>query len=94
MIINPYESLKQKEIIKILIGDTVFGSIPCDDEVDEIFGFNIPKSVGVSMPNLTGREICDISTRFGFPIKHVGNQSSRLQYFENMLDALIKNGRC
>lgn len=93
MTINPYELLKQKEIIKILIGDTVFGSIPCDDEVDEIFGFNIPKSIGVSMPNLTGREICDISTRFNFPMKLV-EKKSRLQYFEEMLDALIQNGRC
>ena len=94
MTINPYELLKQKEIIKILIGDTLFGSIPCSDEVDEIFGFNIPKSVGVSMPNLTGREICDISTRFGFSMKYVGNQSSRRQYFEDMLDAIIQSGRC
>lgn len=75
MTINPYELLKQKEIIQILIGDTLFDSIPCE------------------MPNLTSREICDISTRFGFPMKLVKNKSRR-QYFEEMLNALIQSGRC
>ena len=92
MTTNPYELLKQKEIIKILIGDGSFGEIACDDGSTDCWG--VPNAVNVSLPNLTGREICDLSTRFGFPMSYEGNQYTRREYFEKMLDYLIQANRC
>lgn len=92
MTVNSYTLLKQKEIIQILDGDMTFGELPCGNtSINDVFGF--PSYVNISMPSLTANEICDISTRFGFPMKVVGNKSRR-QYFEDMLDNLIQSDRC
>lgn len=92
MTINSYKLLKQKEIIQILDGDATFGELPYKDtSINDIF--DLPPYVTISMPSLTANEICDISTRFGFPMKIIGNKSRR-QYFEDMLDNLIQSGRC
>lgn len=92
MTVNPYKLLKQKEIIQILDGDISFGELPYEDNsINDIFG--LTSYVTISMPNLTTNKICDISTRFGFPMKIVENKS-RWQYFEDMLDNLIQNDRC
>ena len=92
MATNPYELLNQKEIIKILIGDNSFGYIPCDDGSTDYWG--MPNGVTISLPHLTGSEICDLSTRFGFPMQHEGNTISRREYFETMLDRFIQANRC
>ena len=89
---NPYELLKQKAIIKILIGDELFGKIDCEDGSEDFWG--IPNSVNISLPYLTGSDICDLSTRFGFPMSYEGNQYTRREYFEKMLDRFIQANRC
>ena len=92
MATNPYELLKQKAIIKILIGDTTCGQIDCDDGSEDCWG--VPKSVNISLPDLTGSGICDLSTRFGFPMSYEGNQYTRREYFEKMLEHFIQANRC
>lgn len=92
MTTNPYKLLKQKEIIKVLIGDGAFGEIACDDGSTDCRG--VPNAVNISLPHLTGREICDTSTRFGFPMSYEGNQYARREYFEKMLDHFIQSNRC
>ena len=92
MATNPYDFLKQKEIIQILIGDELVGTIPCDDGSTDFFGF--PQNVKIYFPKLYRREICNLSTRFGFPMSYEGNQYIRREYFEKMLDHLIQANRC
>lgn len=92
MATNPYELLKQKAIIKILIGDTTCGEIDCDDGSEDCWG--MPDTVNISLPNLTGSGICDLSTHFGFPMSYEGTQYTRREYFEKMFDHCIQANRC
>ena len=93
MTTNPYEFLKQKEIIKILDGDTGFGFISCDDGSTDCWG--MPNAVNISLPYLTGSGICDLSTHFGFPMSYEAESNiSRRKYFEDMLDHFIQSNRC
>lgn len=93
MAANPYEFLKQKEIFQILDGDTTCGEIAYDDpDFKDFFGSS--RSISISMPRLSGRDICDLSTRFEFPMSYEGTQSTRREYFEKMLDHFIQANRC
>ena len=94
MTTNPYERLKQKEIIQILVGDTPCGEIAYDDLAFKDF-FDSPRSISISMPRLSGQAICDTSTRLGFPMQYEAESKiSRRKYFEYMLDRFIQEGRC
>ena len=52
-----YKLLKNKEIIAILDGDTNFG----------VHKFNDLSSTLKSLPYLTGPQICELSSLFGYP---------------------------
>ena len=54
---EPYELLKTKSIYAILDGDTTLGSYDFEDGT----------SISVSMPYLSGPDLCDISSLFGLP---------------------------
>lgn len=94
MATNPYEFLKQKEIIQILDGDTTCGEIAYDDP-DFKDCFDSSRSISILMPRLSGQAICDISTRLGFPMQYEAESKiSRRKYFEDMLDRFIQEDRC
>lgn len=82
---SPYELLRSKDIIAILDGDTSFGAY----EVCK------GKSIDVRMPYLSGQSLCDISNKFGLPVKYVwgGSNLSRWQYLDNLMEHCINNGK-
>lgn len=75
-----YKLLKNKEIISILDGDKSFGE------------FN---NVQISMPYLSGPDLCAISTTFGLPIEYGwnGGALSRWMYLENLLEYCLNNNK-
>lgn len=81
-----YESLKTKEIYAILDGDTNFGQVQFEDG----------RFVKISMPYLTGADLCGIFITFGFPSTSYSKGSaalSRWQYVECLLDCCLKENR-
>lgn len=83
---NLYKLIKTKEIIQILDGDKEFGSIETEEG----------KHIKVAMPYLSAPNICSISNLFGLPSEYTwgGENLSRWQYFDNLMDYCISNGRC
>jgi len=79
---NMFELLREKSIFAILDGDTEFGEI----ESDEPRG-----NITVSMPYLSGPDLCSISKRFGLPVTY-GSQS-RWGYLDDIWAHCIKNHR-
>lgn len=80
---NSFELLRNKEIIAILDGDTDFGEQRFND-------CEVP--VKIAMPNLSGTDLCAISTLFGLPETHSrsGGALSRWKYLDNLLAYCIK----
>lgn len=78
--------LQNKEILGILDGDKDFGML-------EIKGMKT--DITVSMPYLSGPQLCEISNRFGLPVTYCwgGGSLSRWQYLNNLLEHCIRNGR-
>lgn len=78
--------LQNKEILGILDGDKDFGML-------EIKGMKT--DIAVSMPYLSGPQLCEISNRFGLPVTYCwgGGSLSRWQYLNNLLEHCIRNGR-
>lgn len=78
---SSYEILKNREIIDILIGDKSFENL-----TDSL--------ISISMPYLSGPQICEISSRFGKIQPYGGkNNLSRWIYFKNLLDFCITNNK-
>ena len=67
-------------------GDTTLGSYYFEDGT----------SISVSMPYLSGPDLCDISSLFGLPETYSwgGSNLSRWQYLDNLMAFCIKNRRC
>ncbi len=84
---NPYELLKTKEIYAILDGDTKYENYEFSDELN---------TTPISMPYLSGPDLCAISTKFGLPSTYTwgGVNLSRWQYLDNLFTHCIKTGRC
>ena len=78
--------LRSKDIIAILDGDTDFGNYIFDND----------KTVKIALPYQSGKELCDISTRFGLPKIYTWNgvNQSRWQYVDELLEYCINKGRC
>lgn len=74
---NGFELLRTKEIIAILDGDKNFGEYSFDDG----------KSIRISMPYLSGPDLCEVSTLFGLPASYSwsGGALSRWQYLDSLL---------
>ena len=75
-----YKILKNKEIIAILNGDTKFE----DEDGNEL-----------SMPYLSGSDLCSISTLFGLPEQYSwsGGALSRWMYLDNLIEYCVNAGK-
>lgn len=78
---DKFELLCDRDILAILDGDTKFGAIPLEEREQE-----------VSMPYLSGNDICNIATKFGCPLAY-GGMKSRWEYLEELITFCIKNER-
>lgn len=83
---NLFSLLRNKEIIAILDGDTKYGDYEFKDD----------RSIKISMPYLTGSDLCGLSKLFGLPVTYSwnGGALSRWQYLDNLLEHCIKNDKC
>lgn len=81
---NLFELLREKSILAILDGDVDFGEIETTDSKG---------SIKISMPYLSGPVLCDISSRFGLPVKYGWNGSaqSKWAYLDDLLAHCIEN---
>jgi len=75
-----FKLLKNKEIISILDGDKTFG------EIDNVL---------ISMPYLSGPDLCAISTTFGLQVEYGwnGGALSRWMYLDNLLDYCVDKNK-
>lgn len=79
------ELLRSKYIFAILDGDTKLGTL-------NIKGRNT--NIEISMPYLSGKKLCEISTRFGLAVSYESNSSkSRWNYLDDLFLYCIKNER-
>lgn len=81
-----FSLLRDKTIIAILDGDTKF----------EDYIFESGSTIKISMPYLSGPDLCSLSTLFGLPATYSwgGGTLSRWQYLDNLLEHCIKNKKC
>lgn len=81
-----YKLLKNKQIIAILDGDTKYSEYAFIDNDEEIL---------ISMPYLSGPDLCGICTQFGLPRQYTWNgvNYSRWQYLDDLMEHCHKNGR-
>lgn len=81
-----FSLLRSKDIIAILDGDTNFGDYTFDDN----------RKIKIGLPYQSGKELCDMSTRFGLPKTYTWNgvNQSRWQYVDELLEYCINKGRC
>ena len=81
-----YELLRNKAIIAILDGDT-----NCGD-----YEFNNGGTIKISMPYLSGPDLCSLSTMFGLPVTYArgGEIKSRWQYLDELLGYCIDKNVC
>lgn len=80
--LNDFELLRDKSILAILDGDKDFGEI----ETDSFKG-----NIKISMPYLSGPDLCGISTRFGLPVSYGwnGGAQSRWAYLDDLIKYCI-----
>lgn len=88
MELEKYKLLKNKRIVEILDGDETFGDFEFPN-TDSYFGL---PNLKISMPRLSGPEICDIAKMFGSTLEYAG-MKSRWQYMFDLIDYGIKSGR-
>ena len=76
--------LRDRRILPILDGDTDFGLLTINGKESDI---------KISMPYLSGPDLCDISCRFGLNISYgwSGGAYSRWVYLDNLLAFCIQN---
>ncbi len=81
-----FSLLRTKEIISILDGDINYGDYVFEDG----------RKVKIALPYQSGKDLCDISTKFGLPKIYVWNgvNQSRWQYVDDLLGYCIAKGRC
>lgn len=78
---NRFELLCNRDILAILDGDTKFGVIPLEEREQEI-----------SMPYLSGNDICNIATKFGYHMVY-GGMKSRWEYLKDLITFCIRSER-
>lgn len=83
---DPFTLLRNKEIIAILDGDTKYGDYEFED----------CRTVKISMPYLSGADLCALSTLFGLPVTYSwsGGALSKWQYLDNLLEHCIEKKKC
>lgn len=82
---NNFELLKTKEIYAILDGDAILGKLELQNG----------ETIDVSMPHLTGSQLCSISTKFGLPARYTwgGTNKSRWMYVDELFSHCINKNR-
>jgi len=84
---NLYRLLKTKEIIEILDGDISYGVIEKEYEY----------KITISMPKLSGPDLCSLSTVFGLPVTYywdkTGTNLSRWKYLDNLMEYCLKSNK-
>ena len=79
---NPFSLLRNKEIIAILDGDTKYG----DYEFEDL------STIKISMPYLSGADLCALSTLFGLPATYSWNGTKYVtKSKEQVLDEWLAN---
>lgn len=83
---DSFSLLRNREIIAILDGDTQY----------EDYEFENGHTIKISMPYLSGPDLCELSTSFGLPVTYSwnGGALSRWKYLDNLLEHCIKNKKC
>ncbi len=78
--------LRNKKIIEILDGDIKYGDYEFEDG----------STIKISMPYLSGADLCALSTRFGLPVTYSwnGGALSRWQYLDELFEYCIKYNKC
>ena len=81
-----FNMLRNKDIIAILDGDKKFTDYEFDDG----------EVIKISMPYLSGPDLCKLSTRFGFPVVYSwdGGNKSRWEYLDELLKNCIEQKKC
>lgn len=81
-----FRLLKSKDIIAILDGDKDYGT----------YNLSSGRTVKISMPYQSGRDLCNICNCFGYPMTYKWGESnlSRWQYLDMLIDHCINTGRC
>ena len=79
---NSFELLKNKKIYEILDGDTKY----------EDYEFRDGATISISMPYLSGPDICSLAAIFGYPMEYTN--LSRWQYFEDFFNYCIQESKC
>lgn len=84
---SPFRLLMNKAVYAILDGDTQFEDYEFSDDCT---------TKKISMPYLSGPDLCELSTLFGLPMTYTwkGVNLSRWQYLENLFEHCIKVDRC
>lgn len=79
-----FELLRTRNILEILDGDASFGEIKTNISQN---------SITISLPYLSGPNICDISTQFGLPVTYSwhGGAKSRWEYLNDLIEYCINN---
>lgn len=82
---SDFELLHNKKILLILNGDTNFGVFD---------SHRLDDGVSISMPYLSGPDLCEISNKFGLPVIYgEGGIQSRWRYLDDLLVHCIQNGK-
>lgn len=78
--------LRNKKIIEILDGDIKYGDYEFEDG----------STIKISMPYLSGADLCALSSRFGLPVTYSwnGGALSRWQYLDELFEYCIKYNKC
>lgn len=84
---TPFRFLMTKVIYAILDGDTKLEDYEFSDDCS---------TTKISMPYLSGPDLCELSTLFGLPMTYTWNgvNLSRWQYLENLFEHCITTARC
>ena len=84
---NLFDLLRNRKILDILDGDTELGNVI---ETQSNKG-----SIKNSMPYLGGRQLCEISNKFGLPVIYGSENGSisRWMYLDKLIAFCIENGR-
>ena len=87
-----YEALKDRKIYDILIGEKILGEYTFEDDIAKDTADSYP----ISMPYMSGSDLCELSNRFGLQIEYPfgGGALSRWQYMQNLIEYCIDKDKC
>lgn len=86
---NLYDLLRTRKFLNKLIGNTEHGEI-------RLFSDSVSKKNPITMPYLSGADLCDLSTTFGLPMTYNlgGGGLSRWMYLDNLIEHCGNKATC